>query len=85
MFVVKPRRLSSFDHFQIMLDSLCSDKGLVLCRANDSFFLLFVFCFFLCFKVSFLFLFAWPVEYLLYNNNHSLASNFVSKQPELSL
>lgn len=83
MSVVKPRRLSSFDHFQIMRDSLCSHKGLVLCRANDSLFLRF--CFFLCFKVSILFLFAWPVEYFLYNNNHSLASNFVSKQPELSL
>lgn len=47
MSVVKPRRLSSFDHFQIMRDSLCSHKGLVLCRANDSLFLRF--CFFLMF------------------------------------
>lgn len=66
MFVVKPLRLSSFDHFQIMLDSLCSHKGLVLCRANDSLFLLFVGFFDV---LKFLFLLAWSVEYFLYNNN----------------
>lgn len=82
MSVVKPRRLSSFDHFQIMRDSLCSHKGLVLMILCFCFLQI---CFFLCFKVSILFLFAWSVEYFLYNNNHSLASNFVSKQPELSL
>lgn len=49
MSVVKPRRLSSFDHFQIMHDSLCSHKGLVLYRANDSLFFLFVFLVFFMF------------------------------------